>query len=282
MTTDMKGKVCVVTGGNSGIGLVTARELARMGAEVSIVCRSRERGEAAVAKIKAATGFEPELFVADLGLMAEVRRVADEIAARHPKIDVLVNNAGVLKRHREENAEGREITWAINHLGPFLLTNLLLDAIKAAAPARIVNVASLAHRRAHINFDDLEATQSFSMWPVYGQSKLANILFTRELAKRLEGTGVTANALHPGVIATQLFIRLPMMGLLHPLARLLFLTPEQGARTSIYLATSPEVDGVTGKYFAKSTPAPTSAAARDMDVAARLWQVSEQMTGLAK
>ncbi len=281
MTTDMKGKVCVVTGGNSGIGFVTARELARMGAEVSLVCRSRERGETAVAKIKAATGNEVGLFVADLGLMDDVRRVADEITARHPKIHVLVNNAGVLHRHRVENTEGREVTWAINHLGPFLLTNLLLDAIKAAAPARIVTVASTAHRRGQINFEDLESRKSFGMWPVYGQSKLANILFTRELAKRLEGTGVTANTLHPGVIATQLFITLPMMKVLHPVTRLFFLTPEQGAQTSIYLASSPQVDGVTGKYFAKSTPAPTSAAARDMDVAARLWRVSEQMTGLA-
>jgi NAD(P)-dependent dehydrogenase (short-subunit alcohol dehydrogenase family) len=214
-------------------------------------------------------------------LMADVRRVADEITARHPKIHVLINNAGVLQQHREENTEGREITWAINHLGPFLLTNLLLDAIKAAAPARIITVSSIAHRRGQINFEDLESRKSFGMWPVYSQSKLANILFTRELAKRLEGTGVTANTLHPGIIATQLFNRLPMMGLLHPLIRLLISTPKQGAQTSIYLASSPQVDGVTGKYFAKSTPTPTTASARDMDVAARLWSVSEQMTGLA-
>ena len=274
----MTGKVCIVTGANSGIGFAAARALAEMSAEVAMICRDKERGREAVAKIEKAAGTAPRLFIADLGLMDDVRRVAGELNDAYPKIHVLLNNAGVLRRHREVNAEGREMTWAINHLGPFLMTNLLLDHIKAAAPARIVNVASTAHKSGHINFEDLEAKQKYAMWPVYSQSKLANILFTKELNKRLDGTGVTANALHPGVVATNLFTG--AAGFFAPIILLFLINPEVGAHTSIYLATSSEVDGISGKYFARAAPAPTAAAARDMEVAARLWQVSEQMTGL--
>ena len=250
--TDMSGKVCVVTGVNSGIGLETARALARMGAEVAMVCRNRARGEAARADIERKTGRAPRLFVGDLGLMADVRRLAAEITTWAPRIDVLVNNAGVLQRHRESNAEGREPTWAINHLGPFLLTDLLLDAIKAAAPSRIVTVSSGAHLGGEINFDDLEGAGGFAAWRAYGQSKLANLLFTRELARRLEGTGVTANALHPGVVATNLFMHLPLMWLVAPIIRLFLLSPKKGAQTSLYLATS---------RTSKGSPAGTSPAA---------------------
>ena len=274
----MTGKACVVTGANSGIGFIAARELTAMGAEVALVCRSAERGGEAAAGIEKTTGKAPRLFLADMGLMEDIRRVAGELNDAYAKIHVLLNNAGVLQRHREINAEGRELTWAINHLGPFLLTNLLLDHIKAAAPARIVNVASAAHKSGHINFEDLEAKQKTAMWPAYSQSKLANILFTKELDKRLEGTGVTANALHPGVVATNLFTG--AAGFFAPIISLFLISPEIGAHTSIYLATSSEVDGISGKYFARAAPAPTAAAARDMEVAARLWQVSEQMTGL--
>jgi NAD(P)-dependent dehydrogenase (short-subunit alcohol dehydrogenase family) len=276
----MTGKVCVVTGANSGIGYFAALGLAEMGTEVALVCRNAERGAEAAKKIAKATGTKPRLFSADMGLMDDVRRVADELNTAYPKIHVLLNNAGVLMRHREENAEGRELTFAINHLGPFLLTNLLLDHIKAAGTGRIVNVASTAHKGGRINFEDLEAKQKFGMWPVYSQSKLANVLFTKELARRLDGTAVTANALHPGVVATNLFTG--AAGFFAPIISLFLISPEVGAHTSIYLATSPEVDGISGKYFARAAPAPTAAAARDMDVAARLWQVSEQMTGLAE
>ncbi|MBT3397246.1 MAG: SDR family NAD(P)-dependent oxidoreductase, partial [Alphaproteobacteria bacterium] len=173
----------------------------------------------------------------------------------------------------------RELVFAINHLGPFLLTNLLLDHIKAAGHARIVNVASTAHKGGRINFEDLESKQKFGMWPAYSQSKLANVLFTKELARRLDGGQVTANALHPGVVATNLFTG--AAGFFAPIISLFLISSEVGAYTSVYLASSPEVDGISGKYFARAAPAPTAAAARDMDVAARLWQVSEQMTGLA-
>ena len=276
----MTGKVCIVTGANSGIGYFGALGLAEMGAEIAMVCRNAERGEEAAEKIAKATGTKPRLYLADMGLMDDVRRVADELNTAYPKIHVLLNNAGVLMRHREENAEGRELTWAINHLGPFLLTNLLLDHIKAASPARIVNVASTAHKGGRINFEDLEAKQKFGMWPVYSQSKLANILFTKELARRLDGSQVTANALHPGVVATNLFTE--AAGFFAPIISLFLISPEVGAYTSVYLATSPEVDGISGKYFTRAAPAPTTAAARDMEVAGRLWQVSEQMTGLAE
>ncbi len=280
LTTDMAGKVCTVTGANSGIGYFAALKLAEMGAEVAMVCRNPERGKEAAKKIAKATGTSPRLFLADMGLMNDVRRVADELNATYPKIHVLLNNAGVLMRHREENSEGRELTFAINHLGPFLLTNLLLDHIKAAGNARIVNVSSVGHKGGRINFEDLEAKKKFGMWPTYSQSKLANILFTKELARRLDGSKVTANSLHPGVVATNLFTG--AAGFFAPIISLFLISSEVGAFTSVYLATSPEVDGISGKYFARAAPAPTAAAARDMEVAGRLWQVSEQMTGLAE
>ena len=280
LTTDMTGKVCIITGGNSGIGYFAALGLAEMGAEVALVCRNAERGKEATEKIEKASGSKPRLFLADIGLMDDVRRVTAELNDAYPKVHVLLNNAGVLQRHREENAEGRELTWAINHLGPFLLTNLLLDHIKAAGSARIVNVASIAHKAGTINFKDLEAKQKFRMRHVYSQSKLANVLFTKELARRLDGTPVTANCLHPGVVATNLFTG--AVGFFAPIISLFLISSEVGAYTSVYLATSPEVDGISGKYFARAASAPTAAAARDMDVAARLWQVSEQMTGLAE
>ena len=280
LTNDMTGKVCIVTGGNSGIGYFAALELAKMGAEVALVCRNAERGEEAAKKIAKATGKVARLFLADMGLMDDVRRVAGELNEAYAKIHVLLNNAGVLMRHREENAEGRELVFAINHLGPFLLTNLLLDHIKAAGPARIVNVASTAHKGGRINFEDLESKQKFGMWPAYSQSKLANVLFTKELARRLDGGQVTANALHPGVVATNLFTG--AVGFFAPIISLFLISSEVGAYTSVYLASSPEVDGISGKYFARAAPAPTAASARDMDVAARLWQISEQMTGLAE
>ena len=274
---NMAGKICMVTGANSGIGKVTALELAKQGAAVTIVCRSREKGDAALREIREMTGSPSlELLVADLSSQADIRRLAGEFQARHDHLDVLVNNAGVFVRTRSVTVDGIETTFAVNHLGYFLLTNLLLDSIKRNAPSRIVNVSSRAHTSATINFDDLQGERDYGGWKAYCQSKLANILFTNELARRVESSGVTANCLHPGVIATGLLRNLPKI-LQLPL-QLLLSTPEKGAETSVYLATSPEVEGVTGKYFVKKKAVASSAESQNPAIARRLWEVSEQLT----
>ncbi|MFQ5434771.1 MAG: SDR family oxidoreductase [Anaerolineae bacterium] len=279
----MKDKMVLVTGANAGIGKVTAQDLAKMGAQVVMVARSRERGEAALADVRRASGSDRvDLLLADLSVQAEVRRLASEFREKYGRLDVLVNNAGALFTKRLESADGIEMTFALNHLGYFLLTNLLLDLLKASAPSRIVNVSSTAHTRAELNFDDLENKTSFSGMNVYGQSKLANVYFTYELARRLAGTGVTANCLHPGFVASNfaknngLLAKAGML-LMRPFA----ISPEKGAETSIYLASSPEVEGVTGKYFDKKQPVQSAAVSYDETAARRLWQISEQMTGLA-
>jgi len=201
-TQDLSGKICLVTGATSGIGEVTARRLAGMGATVTIVGRSAERAAATAARIKAATGATVEILIADLSSQADIRRLANEFLAQHSRLDVLVNNAGAVFLRRLESLDGVEMTWALNHMSYFLLTNLLLDAVRAGARSRIVNVASDAHSGARINFDDPQLKANYNGWRAYGQSKLANILFTLELARRLDGTGVTANALHPGFVAS--------------------------------------------------------------------------------
>ena len=273
----------IITGANSGIGLETAVALATQGLTTIITARDPERGKQALEDIRARSGSsDVDLVVFDLADMASVRAGAAALLDRCPRIDVLVNNAGVVLSVRRETVDGFESTFAINHLGPFLLTTLLLDRIKASAPARIVNVSSTAHNGARkgLDFDDLQNTAKYGGMSVYSQSKLANILFTIELARRLEGTGVTANALHPGTVRTgygrdgdtnfllELGIRI---------ASPFFLSPAKGAATSIYLATSPEVEGVTGKYFVKCKAKEPSAAGRDMDAARRLWDVSESL-----
>jgi retinol dehydrogenase 12 len=279
----LRGKVCVVTGATSGIGRATAAALSAMGAEIGIVCRDLERGEALRAEIVSKPGAAPvRLFEADLGIQSQVRRAAGEILAAYPKLHVLVNNAGVVQLDYSETSDGVETVFAVNHLAYFLLTALLLDRLKESAPARIVNVASDAHKFVKgISFDDLGHRSSYRWMSVYGQSKLANILFTRELAHRLEGTGVTVNAVHPGAVATGLgknngTLSRFLIGLLKPFFR----TPENGAATSIHLASSPAVEGVTGRYFAKCREAKTTRAARDDAAARRLWEVSERLTGL--
>jgi NAD(P)-dependent dehydrogenase (short-subunit alcohol dehydrogenase family) len=283
----MSGKTAIVTGGNSGIGLETAVALAEHGARVLITARDAERGKAALDVIKARSGSDDvELVLFDLASLASVREGAAEILSRCPRIDVLVNNAGLVLTSRSETSDGFESTFAINHLGPFLLTNLLLDRIKASAPARIVNVSSTAHNAARrgIDFDDLNATGGYRGMQVYGASKLANILFTTELARRLEGTGVTANSLHPGTVRTGYGKGGDTTGILRvgiAIASPFFLSPEKGARTSVFLASSPEVEGVTGKYFVKCKARPPSKAAQDKDAARQLWEVSEQMVGMA-
>lgn len=277
----MKGKVCLVTGATSGIGEVTARELARLGAEVIIVGRSLEHCEATLSRIRNETGVTlGDPLIADLSSQAEIRRLAGQIRERCPRLDVLVNNAGAMFLKRRESVDGIEMTLALNHLSYFLLTKLLLPLITASAPARIVNVASDAHRGGKIAFDDLQGRNRYSGWRAYQQSKLANIVFTYELARRLEGSRVTANTLHPGFVRTNFFQDWGgWIGLVTKAgASLLALTPEQGAQTSIYLASSPEVEGVTGQYFVKQKPAQSIPQSHDRSAAQRLWEISEEMT----
>jgi len=284
---DMEGKTVVVTGANSGIGLETAAELAAMGARVLVTARNADKGRTAVAAVTARAGGtgSAQLVVFDLADLSSVRRGADEILEQAPRLDVLVNNAGVVRSVRAETVDGNEATFATNHLGPFLLTNLLLGRLEASAPSRVVTVASTAHASARhgIAFDDLQSERHYRAMRVYGQSKLANILFTLELARRLEGTGVTANSLHPGTVRTGYGADGDARGFLSfgiKLASPFFLSPAKGARTSVYLASSPEVDGVSGEYFVKCRPRSPRRWAQDPEAARRLWEVSEQLTGL--
>jgi NAD(P)-dependent dehydrogenase (short-subunit alcohol dehydrogenase family) len=278
----MSDKVCVITGATSGIGEVTAARLAADGARTILVARGRDKGERVVHAIEA-NGGKAELVVADLASFADVRRAAKEILATCPRLDVLVNNAGAIFMNRTLTADGLESTFAVNHLAPFLLTNLLLARLRESAPARIVNVASRAHRGGRIDFDDLERKRSYKGLNAYAQSKLCNILFTYELARRLEGSRVTANCLHPGVIASGFGKNQP--GLFELGVRLvapLLTSAEKGARTSLYLAESKDVEGVTGKYFDSDTrEVRSSSVSYDVAAQKRLWDVSEKMVGLA-
>jgi NAD(P)-dependent dehydrogenase (short-subunit alcohol dehydrogenase family) len=280
----MQGKVCVITGATAGIGRVAATELARRGAHVVIVGRSTEKCASTQAEIRSATAAAVvDSLVADLSSLAETKRLAGQICERYPRIDVLLNNAGAMFWKRTESADGIEKTFALNHLSYFVLTNLLLPVLKQSTPARIVNVASDAHKGVSINFDDIQFKQKFSGWKAYQQSKLANILFTYELARRIEGTGVTANALHPGFVRTSFLEALneaPAGWLLKKVGGLISLSPEQGARTSIYLASAPEVAGVSGRYFVKEKPVVSSPQSRDQSTAERLWKLSVEMTGV--
>ncbi len=277
---DMRGKICLITGATSGIGWVTARELAARGATVALVARDADRGAETVAAITRETGnSQVSYFLADLSKQADVRRLAREFTERHARLDVLINNAGAIFPQRRESADGMEMTFALNVLAPFLLTNLLLDTLKASAPSRIVNVASAAHIGARMPFDDLQQTHGYRALRTYGQSKLGLLLLTYELAKRLEGTGVTVNALHPGVVATNFgrgdggFVEF-VMTLMKPFT----IDSEKGARTSVYVAASPEIEGVNGRYFDKCKPVRSSAASYDPDAARRLWDICEQLT----
>jgi NAD(P)-dependent dehydrogenase (short-subunit alcohol dehydrogenase family) len=284
--TDMSGRTVIVTGGNSGIGLETAAALAGAGARVIITARDSNRGAAAVEKIQARGGVGTvELSVFDLGRLASVREGASDLLGRTDRIDVLVNNAGLMLTDRTETADGFETTFGVNHLGPFLLTMLLLERIKESAPARIVNVSSTAHQSARrgLDFDDLQSTKSYAGMAVYGRTKLANIYFTTELTRRLAGTGVTVNALHPGTIRSGFGGDGDAGGFFGwgiKVARPFMAGPVKGAETSVYLASAPEVEGVTGQFFTKCKPTTPSKAARDDAAATRLWAVSEQMVGL--
>jgi retinol dehydrogenase 14 len=279
-SSQLKGKICLVTGGNSGLGFVTARELARMGATVAIVCRDRARGEAALAALTTASGGGAlELLIADLSSQDSIRELARDFKQRHDRLHVLVNNAGAANGNRELTVDGHERTFATNHLGYFLLTELLLDLLRASAPARVVNVASQMQAMGSLRFEDLMTERNYSWGRAYSQSKLANVVFTYELARRLEGTGVTANCVHPGAVGTNfgsntgLFFRnLVQVG------RPFLLSPERGAQTLIWLASSPEVEGVTGKYFERKKEIRSQPASYDPALAKRLWEVSEQLT----
>jgi retinol dehydrogenase 14 len=273
-------RTCLITGANSGIGKVTARELAAKGATVIMVCRDRSRGEAARAEIRRATKTDRvELLIADLSEQRQIRRLAAEVKERFSELHVLINNAGIWNDKREFTADGYETTWALNHLAYFLLTKEMIDLLTASAPARIVNVSSDYHKWGHIDFDDIQLNQGYSGGRAYGQSKLANVIFTYELARRLEGTGVTANCLHPGAVNTNFFNNVKgLFGLLTWIGRPFLRTPAKGAETAVWLASSPEIGGVTGKYFFDRKERRSSPQSYDLNVASRLWEVSERMT----
>ena len=279
MPSSMQGKTVIVTGATSGIGYVAARELARKGAQIVLVSRSAEKCAQSVEKIKQETGNSRVEFIpADLSTNAGVQEVAHEFKKRHTRLDVLLNNAGAMFLSRQVSGDGIEMTLALNHLNYFHLTILLLDVLKASNPARVVNVASNSHRGGKIDFDDLQLEKGYSGMKAYSQSKLANVLFTYELARKLEGTKVTANALHPGFVDTGFgknnggLVKFAM-GLLKPMQR----RPDQGAQTSIYLASSPEVEGVSGKYFFDSKPVESDPASYNKSTAEKLWNVSLEM-----
>jgi retinol dehydrogenase 14 len=283
VTALMTGKTVLVTGATGGIGRAAATRLASLGARVGITGRDRARAEAAaVAITRASGGSAVDVFVADMSSQAEVRRLADEVLAAYPRLDVLLNNVGGFWAHRHVTADGLEHTFALNHLAPFLLTNLFLDRLIASAPARIVTVSSGAQSMGKIDFDDLMAEQKYSGQQAYNQSKLANVMFTYELARRLEGTGVSANALHPGVTRTAFGaedptgLMVPLIAVLRPFMK----SPEQGADTAVYLASSPEVEGVSGRYFAGRKAKTSNKSSYDAATTARLWEVSADLVGL--
>jgi NAD(P)-dependent dehydrogenase (short-subunit alcohol dehydrogenase family) len=282
-TDSMAGTTVLITGGTGGIGRATAAGLARLGARVAITGRDHRRAQTAAADISTDTG-NPHVhaYAADLSSQAEARRLAGEVLHAYPRLDVLVNNVGGFWHTRHVTADGLEHTFALNHLAPFLLTNLLLDRLIASAPARIVTVSSGAQAMGRIDFDDLQGERSYSGQRAYNQSKLANVLFTYELARRLAGTGVTATVLHPGVVRTAFGAEdpAPWHRLFLPLVRPFLKTPERGADTPIYLAASPDVAGVTGRYFANRRPRTSNKISYDTAAQARLWQVSQRLVGL--
>ena len=279
----MKGKVCIVTGANAGIGLETARGLAKQGATVVMVCRNPEKGTKAMVDIKQSTGNEDvHLLLADLASQRQIRALADAFTSQFDRLDVLVNNAGVFRPDKALTEDGYESTFAINHLAYFLLTHLLLGTLKATPFSRIVNVSSNAHLSAKIDFDALQDVDSYNGFAAYGQSKLANVLFTYELARHLKDTDVTCNALHPGVVKTNIASHgFSLFTVFFNLFSPFFKRPADGAATSLYLATSPDVKGVTGRYFDNKKEKRSSAVSYNAEVARELWDVSCSLTGIS-
>jgi NAD(P)-dependent dehydrogenase (short-subunit alcohol dehydrogenase family) len=282
--TGIDGKICAITGATSGIGLETAKQLAAKGARLVLVARNRTRGEAAIAQLKhIAPRGAAEIHYADLSRLGEVKRLGAAFAATLERIDVLINNAGAIFSRREVTADGLERTFAVNHMAYFVLTELLREKLVAAAPARVINVASEAHRGATLDFDDLQSERHYGGYAAYRRSKLCNILHTRELARRLAGTGVTANCLHPGFVASRFGDNnVGAFGVALSITKRLFaISPERGAATSVYLATSPAVADTTGGYFDRCAPVAPSAEAQDDAAAQRLWRESEKLARLA-
>ncbi len=277
----MENKIILITGANSGIGKATATALAEMGAHVVMMSRDEEKGEEARQEvIRISRNNQVDMLQCDLASLEQIRRFAAEFTARYNRLDVLINNAGIYTEKRMETVDRFEYQIGVNHLGHFLLTRLLLDVLKKSSPSRIINVASAAHFGGKMDFDDLQATRKYSGWKAYAQAKLANILFTYELAHRLAGTGVTANCLHPGFVNSRFAYNREknkanwMMTLMKPFT----IEPAVGAETSVYLAASPEVEGVTGKYFAKRKEKASSKASYDLVSAEKLWNISEALT----
>lgn len=279
----VKGDIALITGGNVGMGKATATALAKLGTRVVILCRNKERGEKALNEIKAESGNDnADMILCDLASMESIREAVKLFENKYDRLNILVNNAGVILPGRHETHDGFELQFGVNHLGHFLLTNLLLDTLKKSAPSRIINVSSGAHKVGKIYLQDVNLTNNYSLIRAYSQSKLANILFTYELALRLQGTGVTANCLHPGAVATQMGINREtgfgtfITGMLKPF----FQTPEEGAATAIYLATSEGVEGISGRYFYKKKPVRSSKLSYDKELAEKLWELSVDMAGL--
>jgi NAD(P)-dependent dehydrogenase (short-subunit alcohol dehydrogenase family) len=279
----MTGKTVLVTGATNGIGFITARELAKMEATVLMVARDEHRGRAKLEEIRQTVPHAKlELFLADLSSMASIRQLATNLKAKYSSLDVLVNNAGAFYSQRKVSKDGLEMTFALNHIGYFLLTNLLLETLKHGKNARIVSVSSGAHLSGKMNFDDLQFEKKFNGWQAYSDSKLANVLFSKELSRRLEGTGVTANCLHPGFVNTGFAAGTTGLigNAINLIKNVVAITPEKGAETMIYLASSPEVMNVTGEYFDKKKIAKVNPIALDSSVAKRLWDVSEKLTAV--
>jgi NAD(P)-dependent dehydrogenase (short-subunit alcohol dehydrogenase family) len=277
----MTGRICVVTGASRGIGRAAAEALARLGAAVVLVCRRQSDGAEIARELAPEAAEPPDVVTADLSSQASIRLAASQIRNRYPRLHVLINNAGVFTRQRKVTVDGLELQFAVNHLAYFLLTNLLLDQLDAGSPSRIINVSSGAHAGARLDFDDLQGERGYDGNRAYSQTKLANILFTYELARRVRGSGVTANCLHPGVIGTRLladYMGVPVAG--GALARTFGAKPEKGAETIVYLASSPEVEGVSGKYYVNKKPVASSRESYDEANARRLWEVSERLTNL--
>jgi NAD(P)-dependent dehydrogenase (short-subunit alcohol dehydrogenase family) len=278
----MTGKTVVITGGTSGIGQVAAETLAGMGARIVLVARDKARGDATMARLRAkGPGAKHDIHYADLSRIAEMKRVGQGIAASEPRIDALINNAGAMFNRREVTEDGLELTFAINHVAYFVLTQLLRDRLLASAPARIVSTSSYAHKGAKLNFDDLQATNGYSGFRVYGRSKLCNILFTRELARQLANTGVTANCLHPGFVATRFGDQSGGFGSkMFQLFKTFAISPDKGAETIVYLASSDAAAAVSGAYFYKCREETPSAEAQDDQAARRLWQETARLAGM--
>ncbi|MGH8752234.1 MAG: SDR family oxidoreductase [Burkholderiales bacterium] len=276
----MQGKICLVTGASSGIGKQTAIELAARGAQVVLLCRSRVKGEAALDEIRA-NGHAAELMLADLSSQNAVRRFAAQFKAKYPALQVLINNAGTYEHARSLTEDGIETTFAVNYLSAFLLTHLLLDALKAGAPARIINVSSATESGVELarNWNNLQGEKHWNGFRAYALSKQAQIQFTRELAQHLEGSGVTVNCLHPGAIATDIYRNVPQP--MNFMLKLMLRSPEVGARTPLYLACAPELENVSGKYFEKCREANPSPQSQNREAARKLWQLSEKLLQLS-